>query len=292
MDNSQKTLRDQIRLWKNHWIKQYLNYRVYNNPEPFSIALKKRPCRVLWILSHMRSGSSLLTHILNANPEIIGYGETHITYRSPQDYKQLIKRVYWEGQDYRKLSDLPKLAFQEKYVLDKILHNDRLPNLDLLAPENVRVLFLAREPRRSLMSIRDLKPNWSEAEALGYYCNRLKTLITYAETIDSKERSLLVQHDQLINKSALVFESLQHFLSTDTRFTENYGILKTTGKKHVGDHRGNILTGQIVRSQRKIDQTVSPAILDEAQLVYQQFLQKMEQLSSVIESNIQLDIAA
>lgn len=283
MDDSQKTLRDQIRLWKNHWIKRYLRYRIYNNPEPFSIALRKRPYRVLWILSHMRSGSSLLTHILNANPEIIGYGETHITYRSPEDYKQLIKRVYWEGQDYRKLSDLPKLAFQEKYVLDKILHNDRLPNLDLLTSENVQVLFLAREPHRSLMSIRDLKPHWSESEALDHYCNRLKKLVAYAEKINAKPRALFIQHDQLINKSALVFESLQSFLGTEARFTENYGILKTTGKKHVGDHRGNILSGQIVRSQRKIDQTVSSSILDQAQAVYQQFLQAMDQWASVVE---------
>jgi LPS sulfotransferase NodH len=35
------------------------------------------------ILSHMRSGSTLLAHLLASHPEIIGYGETHIRYRSP-----------------------------------------------------------------------------------------------------------------------------------------------------------------------------------------------------------------
>ncbi|MBE7384217.1 MAG: sulfotransferase family protein [Leptolyngbya sp. SIO1E4] len=283
MNHPLSTFRHQIRLWKNHWVKQYLHYRVYQASDPYKIALRKRPYRVLWILSHMRSGSSLLTHILNANPEIIGYGETHIGYQSAQDFKQLMCKVYWQAQEYRNLGDLQKLALQEKYILDKLLHDNKLLDPSLLLSENIHIIFLVREPNRSLVSIRDLKPHWSEEETLAYYCNRLKTLVTYAHKMGDHKKALLIRHDQLIENSPLVFESLQKFLETDTGFSEKYQILKMTGSKHVGDHRGKIMAGQIIRTQRELKQTISQPAIDEAQSVYQDCCKQLSQLSSVLD---------
>jgi hypothetical protein len=228
----------------------------------------------------MRSGSSLLTHILNSNPEIIGYGETHISYQSLQDLKKLTYKVYWTGQEYRQLSDLSKLFFSEKYILDKLLHNNKLLNTELLSLPNLYVVFLAREPHRSLKSILDLKPHWSEVEAVTYYCERLNMLLNYAKIINSPSRALLLRHDQLIHESPLVFASLQKFLGTQTSFSEKYNILKTTGKKHVGDHRGEILAGQIIKKPREIKQVVSESALSESQAVYEHFLECMSQLTS------------
>ncbi|MEL6384579.1 MAG: sulfotransferase family protein [Cyanobacteria bacterium J06626_18] len=279
MTHSDQSFRSQIRLWKNYWVKQYLHFRVYQNPDPYRITLRKRPVQILWMLSHMRSGSSLLTHILNANPEVMGYGETHIRYESSEDFKRLMCKVYWEGQEYRTLSDWQKLTLQETYILDKLLHNNKLLDPDLLSSENIHVLFLVREPQRTLNSIRDLKPDWTEAETLSHYCNRLKGLVTYAEKIDNPARSLLIRHDQLINESSQVFTALQTFLGTQAEFTEKYQLLKTTGAKHVGDHRGKIMAGQIVRTQRELKETVSQASVDQAQDVYQDCLQRLSQLS-------------
>src|SRR5262245_13075611 len=39
----------------------------------------------LFVLSHMRSYSSLLSHVLGSHPEIDGYCETHLRYRSGLD---------------------------------------------------------------------------------------------------------------------------------------------------------------------------------------------------------------
>ena len=286
MIQSKQALRSQIRSWKNYWVQQYLNFRIYQNPDPYKIALRKKPYQILWILSHMRSGSSLLTHILSANPEIIGYGETHICYESPRDFKKLMRKVYWESQEYRNLEDLQKLTLQENYVLDKLLHDSKLANIDLLSSPRVQVLFLIREPQRSLNSIRDLKPSWSEAKTVSHYCKRLKTLVTYAEKMGSPERSLLIQNSQLINESSLVFESLQNFLGTQAEFTEKYQILKTTGAKHVGDPRGKIMAGQIIRTPRKLEQTVSQTAIDDAHAVYQDCLQQLSKLSTAVKSNV------
>lgn len=282
MNRALQTFRHRIRLWKNRWIEQYLHHRIHHNPDPYSIALRTRPYRVLWILSHMRSGSSLLTHILNTNPEIIGYGETHIRYQSLQDFKQLMAKVYWQAQEYRNLRDLKKLALQEKYILDKLLHNNKLLDINLLTSKNICVLFLVREPYRSLLSILDLKPHFSEAEAVFYYCNRLQTLVTYAEQIASQERALLIRHDQLIEETDLVLEALQNFLGTTTGFTEKYQLLKTTGSKHVGDHRGEILAGKIVRTQRALTSTLSQVAIEEAQAAYQDCCRRLSQFTTVV----------
>jgi hypothetical protein len=43
------------------------------------------PRKSLFVLGHMRSYSSLLCHILGSHPQIDGYCETHIKYRTRFD---------------------------------------------------------------------------------------------------------------------------------------------------------------------------------------------------------------
>ena len=44
-----------------------------------------QPQQKILLLGHMRCGSSLLSNILATNPEITGYGETHLDYQTPGD---------------------------------------------------------------------------------------------------------------------------------------------------------------------------------------------------------------
>ncbi len=162
----------------------------------------------------MRSGSSLLSSILCSNPEILGYGETHTQYYSEFDLKKLMFKVYWKGQDYRNWRDLKKMRMDHKYILDKVLHNNKIIDENLLTSERLYSIFIIREPKRTIPSIPDLKPHWSEEEALNYYLNRLLSLERYSKLINNKERSLLIRHDQLINDTELVFKALKNFLGT------------------------------------------------------------------------------
>lgn len=285
MSQSPLTLREHLRAWKNDSIQKYLNYRLYHHADPCRIAFRRRPYKVLWMLSHMRSGSSLLTHILNTNPDIAGYGETHIRYQTTEDFKKLLFKIYWQAQEYQNFADLQNLSLSETYVLDKLLHNNKLADLDLLGSPQITCIFLIREPKRTLNSIRDLKPAWSEEETLRYYCRRLEGLVAGAEKIDAPERSLLIQHDQLINQTALVFQSLQNFLGTQIGFSEEYQVLKTTGTKHVGDHRGNIRSGQIIRTQRPLKETVSFASVEQAQEVYENCRDRLLRLTVSVSSH-------
>jgi hypothetical protein len=71
------------------------------------------PRRHLFVLGHMRSYSSVLSHILGSHPQIDGYCETHIRYRWHFDLLRLQRRV-------RQLTGEP---LRGDYVLDKILHD-------------------------------------------------------------------------------------------------------------------------------------------------------------------------
>src|SRR3569833_3463785 len=96
---------------------------------------KKTPRSPLFILSHMRSYSSVLSHVLGSHPQIDGYCETHLRYRFSFDLLRLKWRV-------RKLTGEP---LRGRYVLDKILHNYAVATAILDNPRT-RGIILLRQP--------------------------------------------------------------------------------------------------------------------------------------------------
>lgn len=274
-------LRDSIRHLKNDLIYRYYNFRVKNSQNPYQVLAKKEPYKVIFILSHMRSGSSLLTHLLISNPEIKGYGESHIQYQIDENIQSLIYKTYFHNQQFTNLRDLGKLKMNHTYILDKLLHDKKLLNQDFLTKDNFYFVFLIREPQRSLVSMLDHKPHWQEEDAMNYYCQRLSTLSEYSKIIDDKNRSVALTYTQLINQTDDVFKALQHFLKTEEGFSENYQVLNTTGKRNIGDFKENIRSGRIIRKQRSINFSISPHLLKEAK-------GKFEQCSSILQQYCQI----
>ena len=260
--------RQRIREYKNDLVQTYFNYRIEAVNQPYTVAFRTQPYRFLLLLSHMRSGSSLLTHLLTTNPEVIGYGETHTNYADANDFKGLLKKVYWQAQDFRTLGDVGNLRMNHRYVMDKVLHNKKFLNHDFLQSEQVYGLFLLREPQRSLASIADLKPHWSQQDTIEYYAERMAMLLTYARLINDPARMLVVTYEQLLDQTPQVLTTLQQFLQTRTPFTEEYTVLKTTGMKGVGDSKGKIKAGKIVRSQRQLIQSFPPELVEQAKKVH------------------------
>jgi hypothetical protein len=238
---------------------KYYQFRINTISDPYQIQLRITPYRILFILSHMRSGSSLLTHILNSNPEIIGYGETHLNYASEANIKDLIFKVYWRFKD---------LNMNHQYVLDKILHNHKILDDNLLKSQKISVIFLLREPQKTLGSILTIKPHLNEEEALKYYCERLKKIEEYAKLINNPQRTLLIQYHQLINQTSSVFAALQDFLATKAGFSEKYQVLKTTGVRGIGDSSENIKSGQIIKQKKELNINLSSHIIKQGEQVF------------------------
>lgn len=255
-------VREALKKWKHEVIENYYSFRIETIADPYQIVGKSQRYRILFILGHMRSGSSLLTLLLNANPEIIGYGETHLKYACKKDFQRLIFKLYRKNRE---------LKMQHKYALDKVLHNSKIINQDILASEQLSTIFLIREPRKSMASMMKIKPHWRESETLEHYIKRLSTLENYAKLIDSKQRSLFVTHDQLLNNTELVFQQLQRFLDVKTPFSEEYEVLNTTGQRGIGDSSENIKAGRILRGEdRQPSITIDPSLVEKGLWAYEQ----------------------
>ncbi|ASC72839.1 hypothetical protein XM38_037990 [Halomicronema hongdechloris C2206] len=275
--------REQLRRGKNEVVQRYFRWRIQGNPDPYRVLGRGRPYKILLVLGHMRSGSSLLTHILNANPAILGYGETHLKYRTEADFKRLLQRVYWRGQEFRTLQDLGNLCMPHDYVMDKLLHTNKILDGQILCSSQVYALFLLREPQRSLASILALKAHLSPEQVLAYYQERLATLVEYGRLINDTHRMLLLTHADLIHRTDAVFVALQRVLQTPTGFSERYEVLKTTGQRGVGDSEGNITAGRIVRIQRPLQQTLPSAIIHQGQIAFQQCCQQLSSLCTGVD---------
>ena len=212
-----------------------------------------RPPLKLFVLSHMRSGSSLLTHILNTNPEILGFGETFTKYSSADDSLKLMAQIHF---------NLRQPLVSEKYLLDKLLHNHLLLDLDLLNSENFYYIFLIREPKSTLASILKMFADWDEQRALNYYIERLNVLEKYAKYTRDRQRHLFLTYQQICQQSELVLPRLQDFLEVRHPFSEQYEVLRTTGRKFVGDTSSNIKAGKILKDKPTAQAELSPDILE------------------------------
>ncbi len=212
----------------------------------YSFALKtRRPFEYIHILSHMRAGSSLFTHLLVLNPDICGYGETHV----PYDNRQALTRV--AGKVMYMLRRFP-LPGAERFILDKSLHNHLLKkeNVQLLADGKSHVIFLVREPAGALSSLTGYL-GLSKKEAIDYYTSRLQMLESYAVDLSKKKRCSAFTYDQLIDNTRECFSLLEKQLNLQTPLSENYQLLRTTGKKGIGDASSNIFQGRIIRNRKK-----------------------------------------
>ncbi len=97
----------------------------------------------VFLLSHMRGYSTLVSHILGSHPEISGYAEDRLSYRTQLDLLKLRCVIYRLG-NYKTGC---------RYFLDKVLHNEFALADTILNRRNVHIVFLIREPAATLKSM-------------------------------------------------------------------------------------------------------------------------------------------
>ena len=208
------------------------------------------PPQALLLLGHMRSGSTLLLHLLVNHPQIAGLGERNAIYLGPHDFGRLALRA--------RLARPQPLA-RLRYVTDQLNHNHLTPHPELFAHPRLRLLFLVRRPEPSLASLLDLTRThyepWSVERTVDYYVERLGALARYAGTSPSAaasilERAAFLTYEELTDRPGQTLASLQSFLDMDTEpaFSETYRVHDFTGTR--GDPSENIRSGRIGRPRR------------------------------------------
>ncbi len=195
--------------------------------------------RHLFLVSHMRSRSTLLSHILGSSQNIAGYFEQHRSYKRYHDLLRLRR-------------DLLKLSSRRcQYYLDKVLH-DRLELADcVLEHRKCKFIFLLRSGTETINSIlRMIADGHSEPRddpleyARSYYLQRCKRLVYYAERCG--QSAMFVDSESLVSQPKVVLQKLSKWLGLASPLSETYDLFEHTGKVGFGDFSENISVGRIV----------------------------------------------
>jgi hypothetical protein len=232
--------------------------------------------RFLFILGHMRSGSTLLCHLLCSSSDIIGFGETHINYRHRSDLAKLLMSVRIHT---------GKNPMKYRYVLDKIVGVQHIINSDILTDPRTRYIFLVREPIASLGSIVAMRKQFHNesyqallAFATRHYKDRLKQLVQLATSIGDPDRCLALTHYDLLAETPVAFKMLAKFLGLSTPLSEEYDIMSTTGRPGIGDPSPNIRLGRISRSLPQQRIALSDKQRDEVVRCYETSIKRLREI--------------
>lgn len=202
-----------------------------------------RPREPVFLVSHMRSYSSLLCHLLNSNPQIDGYGELGIDYRSLLDLIAMRNKIV--GTIGRPLSG--------RYTLDKLLH----PRLDIadqvLRAPTTHVMIGIRNPEASVRSIitmgrRRRRPDWKRRprEAARYYIDRSRA---FRALVKRRADVLVFPADAVIDDTERFLSGMTDWLGLKTPLQPNYELGAMTGRSRFGDNTAQIRTGVINRDR-------------------------------------------
>jgi hypothetical protein len=231
-----------------------------------TVRIVRRPS-FLFVIGHMRSGSTLLTHILNSNPHVVGLGENHLSYWREKDLDRCVANT---------MKMHSRRDLRERYVLDKILHNQHSVSPCFLNDPRFRFVYLVREPRNTLSSLLRLSrvvPGfyWSTYDlAAKHYIRRLHHLAKTVEQQRSRERAIVLTYEQLIQSSREMFVDLESFLGLEVPLREKYELMPTTGKPPYGDPGEAIKSGSIQRKNEKhsVVPFIPADLLDECEHTY------------------------
>lgn len=199
----------------------------------------------------MRSGSSLLVHLLNSHDEIVGYGETQNIYSGIEDFGAATIKI---------LRHLRKLPDDKAYVMDKVLHRGLVAGKEVLTHPAVKIIFLIREPEMALSSMMKNKVTKSADEAVRHYFTQLEWINSIFREIPLDRWSYLT-YSELLNNTSTVFNRIENLLNLSTPLTENYSTTKYTGVRGIGDSSSHIENGKIKRNiSREMHSSISPFI--------------------------------
>tara|TARA_B100000809_G_C15082740_1_gene510256 strand:+ start:251 stop:1012 length:762 start_codon:yes stop_codon:yes gene_type:complete len=192
--------------------------------------------KYLFVVSHMRSRSSVLSHILGNNPEVCGYKELH------QSYKGQMSLINMQIELAKDL----KCQFRNKYLLDKILNNFTISD-DILNKVKPKILFLLREPEDTIKSIINMgfktgvERYKDPIKVTEYYCKRMHTM----EILSYKagDGNLFIQSKDLVESSKDTLKKISIWLNLEEPLKTTYTTFKDTGVMGFGDPLENIKSG-------------------------------------------------
>jgi len=241
--------------------------------------LKRR--NYIFLLSHIRGYTTLLSHILGSHREISGYGETWRSYRTARDLLELRCAICTHG-NYK-----PNCT----YFLDKMLHNRLQISDSILSRTGIHYIFMIRKPVPTIKSMVAYYRKWIEQggaiegcllpptveDAVVHYSNRLNFLVDVSARLRRRsKRAIVVRAEDLISRPFSVLSELQTFLHLGSALDEHYSVFNHTGAAgawNLGDTSEFIRKGKIERHRPPYAEiTVSDQLAHKANCEYERCL--------------------
>lgn len=224
----------------------------------------------IFILGHMRSRSSVLSHVIGNSSSILGYREFH---RSYNNWKNLAKLKLEVCEEF-------KCSLKGKYILDKVLSNNYLVSSKILRHPRVKIVILLREPEATIKSIVSLgerrgienytRPEW----ATEYYCARLSHITrNVINTLNGNYH--YIDSDALIDDTDNCLHKLSSWLGLKEKLVNSYEHYDQTGVGGAGDSSKNIYNKKIVKVDSESGALIPEDMLKVARCSYQSCLEAM-----------------
>lgn len=199
----------------------------------------------VFMVSHMRSGTSVLSNIILTDPSFYGVGEAHIEYHNNRSLGALL---------YKIASVRGLRGCAAKYVYDKILHNERIQcDMTKIAP-SAKFIIVLRNPVDAIPSIAKVMEGlWQgdlDQQALVYYEQRIKWLSRFADKLPVEDFFFL-EYEELLERPRPILDQLQRFLCLDHSLRECYEISSWVGRSGIGDPSDRIKSGKLIARRRR-----------------------------------------
>lgn len=197
--------------------------------------------RFVFILAPMRSGTTLLNHVLADAPGMLTAGETHLTYAAPRDLRRLVQKVYRYDRH---------AALRPSTIVEKCVMNELVLDPAVLADPRCRTIFMLRDPVATVGSLLALAgKSWPHADdpadAVAYFEARLAELRAQAEALAITGRTFYLPYESLTRTPRQTLAALGRFLETDAPLREDYATQRWTGVPARGDLSETIRSGRI-----------------------------------------------
>lgn len=217
--------------------------------------------KYLFIVSHMRSRSTVLSHILGNNAEVCGYKELHFSYKN---------QLSLINMQIALKSDL-KCSLRNKYLLDKILHNSTISD-EVLNKAQPKIILLLRVPEETIKSILNMGNktgvDWHKdpIKVTDYYCKRLGQMEQLAHRV--AKGYLFIESNDLIENSNEILQNITNWLKLKEPLKTTYNTFKDTGVMGFGDPMENIKSGVLQPTDSYPDIHVPEHLLSKANEAY------------------------
>jgi hypothetical protein len=218
----------------------------------------------VFLMAHVRSGSSLMTHILCTNNEILGFGEYSYEILDEND---LVAFNF----DVRRKSRV--FFSKQTYITNQINDSNSFPDEHFLKLKKLKFIFLIRQPEETISSMHQLSKRFNQTHLtperlVEEYCKQMNYLIKLKNTI-SEDQYFFLTYESLIENPKKELNNMSSFLKLNQPLSPEYNLQKFT--LHSGDPSENIRY-QKVKTTKSPQIKLDKVLLERAQTVYDKAL--------------------